>query len=74
MAFRSDNSLISNREMLVELALVPVRAIGRMFVYLTERNSRTQTLRALSEISDEQLAARGLTRAQVVSMAFPHDA
>ena len=73
MAFQTDNSLISNREMLVELALAPFRLIGRVFVYMTENNSRAQTLRALSAITDEQLAARGLTRAEVVSMAFRHD-
>jgi uncharacterized protein YjiS (DUF1127 family) len=73
MAFQSDNTLISTSEMIVELALTPLRALGRGLAYLTEHNSRAQTLRALAAISDDQLAARGLTRAEVVSMAFRHD-
>lgn len=73
MAFQSDNTLISNREMIVQMALVPLCALGRGLVYLTENNSRAQTLRALAAVSDEQLAARGLTRAEVVAMAFRHD-
>lgn len=73
MAFQSNNTLISTRELIVELALTPFRALGRGMVYLTENNSRAQTLRALAAISDEQLAARGLTRAEVVAMAFRHD-
>ncbi|WP_019954558.1 DUF1127 domain-containing protein [Yoonia vestfoldensis] len=73
MAFQSDNTLMSTGEMIVELAMTPLRALGRGIVYLTENNSRAQTLRALAAISDDQLAARGLTRAEVVAMAFPHD-
>ncbi|WP_322890182.1 MULTISPECIES: DUF1127 domain-containing protein [unclassified Yoonia] len=73
MAFQTDNTLISTRELIIELALTPLRALGRGIVYLTENNSRAKTLRALSAISDEQLAARGLTRAEVVAMAFRHD-
>jgi hypothetical protein len=74
MAFHSDNTLISNREMLVELALAPFRAIGRVLTNLAENNSRTQALQAIAAISDEELAARGLTRAQAISMTFRHDA
>ena len=73
MAFQTDNTLISTRELIIELALTPLRALGRGIVYLTENKSRAKTLRALSAISDEQLAARGLTRAEVVAMAFRHD-
>jgi hypothetical protein len=74
MAFHSDNTLISNREMLVELALTPFRAIGRVLINLAENNSRTQALQAIADISDADLAARGLTRAQAISMVFRHDA
>jgi uncharacterized protein YjiS (DUF1127 family) len=73
MAFQSDNTLISNREMLGQLALAPFRAIARAIIFMAESNSRAQTLRALAAMTDDQLAARGLTRAEVVSMAFRHD-
>ncbi len=74
MAFHSDNTLISNREMFIELALAPFRAIGRVLVSLAENNSRTQALQAIAAISDEELAAKGLTRADAISMTFRHDA
>lgn len=73
MAFQTDNTLISTRELIVELAMTPLRALGRGIIHLTETNSRAKTLRALSALSDDQLAARGLTRAEVVAMVFPHD-
>jgi hypothetical protein len=73
MAFHPDNTLISNREMLTELVLLPFRALGRALVRLTETNSRTQSLRAVAAITDAQLAARGLTRAEAVAEAFRHD-
>jgi hypothetical protein len=74
MAFQSDNTLISNREMLTELALAPFRALGRALVFLGENNSRTKALDTISTLTDAQLAERGLTRAEAVSQIFRHDA
>ncbi len=74
MAYRSENTLISNREMLVELILTPLRALGGLIERMAISNSRTQALIAINEISDEELRAKGLSRADVVSMTFRHDA
>lgn len=74
MAFHSDNTLISNRELLTELALVPFRAIGRVMVNLSQNSANAVALRDLASVSDDALAAKGLTRAGIVSQAFRHDA
>jgi hypothetical protein len=74
MSLRPDNTLISNREMLVELFTAPFRALGAILEKLMVSNSRTQALREIADISDEELRARGLTRAEIVSMTFRHDA
>jgi len=74
MSLRPDNTLISNREMLVELFATPFHAIGRILENLMVNNSRTQALKAIADISDEELHAKGLTRADIVSMTFRHDA
>ncbi len=74
MAIRSDNTLISNSEMAIELVMLPFRAIGNFIYKVAENNSRTQALQAINAITDEELQAKGLTRADAVSMAFRHDA
>ncbi len=74
MATRSDNTLISNREMLLELLAIPFRAIGALLHNLAENNSRMQALQTLAAIPDAELRAKGLTRADAVSMTFRHDA
>jgi hypothetical protein len=74
MAHRSDNTLITNREMLVELFLTPLRALGSALEYLAANNSRTKALQAINAIPEEELRAKGLTRADIVSMTFRHDA
>lgn len=74
MALRPDNTLISNRELLTELVLTPFRAIGRTLENLTVSNARTQALQEIAAIPDDQLRAKGLTRAELISMTFRHDA
>lgn len=39
-------------------------------VFLAENSSRAQALRKLSETSDEELAARGVTRDEIVRKMF----
>ena len=73
MSLRPDNTLISNREMLLELVAIPLRAVGSALSGLATSTARSQTLRELAAMSDEELKARGLSRAEVVSMAFRHD-
>lgn len=48
----------------------PFRAIGRFFVLLMENNSRVQLVDQLNAMSDEQLAARGLKRQDIVRHVF----
>ena len=74
MTIRPDNTMISTREMLVELILTPFRAFARLIERLAENNSRTQAIAAINAIPEEELRAKGLTRAQAVSMVFRHDA
>ncbi|MDP5358664.1 MAG: hypothetical protein NWR52_00700, partial [Paracoccaceae bacterium] len=74
MALRPDNTLITNREMLTELLLVPFRKIGAILEGLAVSNSRTQALKEIAAIPEEQLIAKGVTRADLISMTFRHDA
>jgi hypothetical protein len=74
MRHRADNTLISNSEMAMELVLVPLRAFGRWMMKLGENNSRTQAIQAINAIPEAELRAKGLTRADAISMAFRHDA
>lgn len=74
MAIRPDNTLITNREMFLELASVPFRPIAALLHKLAENNSRMQALEAIAAVSDKELQARGLTRADAVSLTFRHDA
>ena len=67
MAYQADNTLISNREMLVELIAAPFRSLFEFLVRMAEANPRMVALRTLSETSDEELAARGLTRQGVIT-------
>jgi len=74
MALNRDNTLISNREMIAELVLTPLRAVGAMLESLAVENSRTRALRAIAELPEEELRRKGLSRAEFASMAFHHDA
>lgn len=74
MALRSDNTLISNRETISELLLAPFAAVARWFERYAVSNARTQAIRAVVEMTDEELRAKGLTRAEAMRMVFPHDA
>ena len=73
MALRPDNTLISNREMLTELVLSPFNAFVRWIDRVGESRARAQALSAIGELSDAQLAARGLTRADAIAMVFRKD-
>ncbi len=73
MALHPDNTLISNRELLTEMVLVPFRAIGGLLTKLAENNSRTQALRAIADIPEEELQRRGTTRAELITQTFRHD-
>ncbi|MEL6684578.1 MAG: DUF1127 domain-containing protein [Pseudomonadota bacterium] len=73
MSLRPDNTLISNREMLLELAAAPFRAIASLLGTLAISSARVRTLQEIAAIPDEELRAKGLTRADVISQAFRHD-
>lgn len=74
MSIHPDNTLISNREMLLGLLATPFRAIGQLLHNLADNSSRMRALQAVAAIPEADLRARGLTRADAVSMAFRHDA
>ncbi len=48
----------------------PFRAIGRFLVAIMENNTRVKQLEYLSSLSDEQLAAKGLKREEIVHHVF----
>ncbi|EBA12318.1 hypothetical protein [Roseobacter sp. CCS2] len=73
MSLRPDNTLISNREMLLELLATPFRAMGTALHDIATNTARAQTARELAAISDDELKARGMKRADIVSLAFRHD-
>ncbi len=74
MALRPDNTLISNREVFIELVLAPFRAFGAAIGKYAVSNARTQALQQIAAIPEEELRAKGLTRADLISMTFRHDA
>ena len=74
MPIRPDNTLISNREMLLELLTIPFRSIGQLLHNLADGSARMQTLQAVAAIPEADLRAKGLTRADAVGLTFRHDA
>ena len=74
MALLSDNTMISNREMLTELVMKPLRALGSVLEHMVVSNARTQALQEIAAIPEETLRARGVTRADLISITFRHDA
>ncbi len=74
MSIRPDNTLISNREMLLELLATPFRAVDALLHNLAENSSRMQALQTIAAIPESELRAKGMTRADAISMTFRHDA
>ena len=70
MAYQADNTLISNREMIGDLLAAPFRWLFDGMMYLAENNYRSHALQQVNALTDEQLAERGLTRAEAVREAL----
>jgi len=51
-------------------SVAPFAAVGRFLVRLAESGSRAEQIRRLNALSDEELAARGLTRMGEVHRIF----
>lgn len=62
MAYQADNTLISNREMLIALIARPFVAFFERLIAIAEAGPQMQQLNRLSETSDATLEARGRTR------------
>lgn len=73
MAYEVDNTLISNREMLGILAAKIGATLAAPFVAIAKNGTYYTALAKLNATSDEELAAKGLTRAQAIQRIFPHD-
>ena len=73
MAIRPDNTLITNREMLIELVSKPLLVIEIALAALGSSRARTQTLDAVAAIPEDTLQSNGMTRADAISMTFRHD-
>ncbi|MFN3664213.1 DUF1127 domain-containing protein [Yoonia sp.] len=70
MTFHTDNTLISNREMLVDLVMTPVRAVGRFIVHVAEASAQARALHEINNMSDASLKSAGLTRSQAFEMVL----
>ena len=69
MTIRPDNTLISNREMFVELAEKVVAPLARLIT----SSPLYAAVETLNRTSDAELAAKGLTRAQAAEQLFRQD-
>ena len=69
MTIRPDNTLISNREMFVELAEKVVAPLARLIT----SSPLYAAVETRNRTSDAELAAKGLTRAQAAEQLFRHD-
>ncbi|MBB5723161.1 uncharacterized protein YjiS (DUF1127 family) [Loktanella ponticola] len=58
------NTMMTNREMALAFVRVPFQAVKDVFVAFAHAVSRAEQLETLNEMSDEDLAARGMTRAE----------
>ena len=48
----------------------PLAAIGRALTTMMENDSRLRTVRRLQQMTDTELAARGMTRDQIVARVY----
>jgi hypothetical protein len=55
---------------LLHTLTAPLRAIGRGLVRISENSSYMKQVEALNELTDEELAARGTSRADEVRRIF----
>lgn len=60
----------ARRPRLLEMVLAPFHAVGRGLIWMAENNSKMDAVQRLSKLSDEDLAARGLNRADEVRRIF----
>jgi len=70
MAYNDMNTMMTNREMALALIARPFQLIGHYLSKQTYQTARMTTLTSLQQLTDADLAARGLTRAQAVQMAL----
>lgn len=55
---------------LLRILATPFSAFGRFLVFAAENSTRMQTIERLNAMTDEQLAAKGLTRETIVRHVF----
>ncbi|MBT0956421.1 DUF1127 domain-containing protein [Alphaproteobacteria bacterium KMM 3653] len=55
---------------LLSVLAVPFRAVGNFFMAVAEASSLHHRVEKLSALSDEELAAKGLAREDIVSHVF----
>jgi uncharacterized protein YjiS (DUF1127 family) len=62
------NTMMTNREMAAAVVVLPFQAVKRFFVDLMMNTARARQLAALNELSDADLEARGVTRAEAAQL------
>lgn len=73
MAFH-DETFQSRPRSLGDILAAPFLALGRGFVWLGENSAYAKELRAISAMTDAQLALRGITREQAIAAIFRREA
>lgn len=66
MSDHNMNTMMTNREMALAVLALPFQALAGLFRKMGRSTSRIADLAALQSISDDELAARGMTRAEAV--------
>lgn len=70
MAYHDMNTMMTTREMVLALLAKPFVALGEYLSLRSYQTARMGSLQALQNLSDDDLAKRGLTRAQAVQLAL----
>ena len=67
MAFHTDTILISNHDILTRFVTTPLRALGRFIIKVSEATAQARLLHEINNMSDTQLEAWGMTRAEATA-------
>lgn len=68
MSDHNMNTMMTNREMALAVVALPFQAIARFIREMGQKTSRMEPLSELHALSDADLAARGVTRAQAAQL------
>lgn len=70
MATHTMNTMMTTSQMVGALVMKPLQSFFNALVHIGERSVHARLVTELSAMSDEELAARGTTRADMVQKIF----